>query len=225
MKNRCWTILGAQGRCRDASGCAQDGVWTPKCRLEADLGAPWARQERPEAIQKRPQGSPETLPELVGPFPKRPQASLASPNAVGSVCGSIFQCFRWTRDGSEVRFVSLLPVFYRCRTFCASSACCTQKPRKNRRFRLENRDQGRPGNPRGSKLERPNGQAEQKSALEAPLGPPRIFYWPRMRQLRARWRAQGPRGAGGPPKTARGNFGISEWMVEGLEALCAIYTP
>ena len=130
MKNRSWTDLGAQGRCRDASGCAWDGFRAPKCRPKADLGAPSARQEWPKAVKKRPQGSPETLRELGGPFPKRPQAPLASPNAVGSVCGSIFQRFRWTRDGSEVRFVSLLPVFYRCRTFCASNACRAQKLRK-----------------------------------------------------------------------------------------------
>ena len=122
MKNRSWTDLGAQGRCRDASGCAWDGSGAPKCRPKADLGAPSARQEWIKTVNKRPQGSPETLRELGGPFPKRPQAPLASPNAVGSVCGSIFQRFRWTRDGSEVRFVSLLPVFYRCRTFCASNA-------------------------------------------------------------------------------------------------------
>ena len=34
-----------------------------------------------------------------------------------------------------MRFVSLLPVFYRCRTCFASDACRMQKPRKNRRER------------------------------------------------------------------------------------------
>ena len=34
------------------------------------------------------------------------------------------------RGSSEVRFVSLLPVFYRCRTFCASNACRAQKLEK-----------------------------------------------------------------------------------------------
>ena len=193
MKNRSWTDLGAQGRCRDASGCAWDGFWAPKCRPKADLGAPSARQEWPKAVKKRPQGSPETLRELGGPFPKRPQAPLASPNAVGSVCGSIFQRFRWTRDGSEVRFVSLLPVFYRCRTFCASNACRAQKLRKNSRLGLQNRGPGRPGNPRASKFERQNGQVERKSTSEVPAGPPKIYKWARTRQLRARKRVQCPR--------------------------------
>ena len=72
MENRSWAVLGAQNRFRDASRRARDGLWTPKCRPKTDLGAPLARQEWPEAVQKRPQGSPETLQELGGPFPKRP---------------------------------------------------------------------------------------------------------------------------------------------------------
>ena len=72
MKNRSWAVLGAQSCFGDASGRARDGFWTPKCRPKADLGAPLARQERPEAVQKRPQGSLETLRELVWTFPIRP---------------------------------------------------------------------------------------------------------------------------------------------------------
>ena len=149
-KNRSWAVLGAPGRFGDASGRARDGFWTPKCHPKVDLGAPWASQEWPRAVQKRRRGTPETLQEPPGQFPRRSQAPLASPSAVGSVCGSIFERFQSTHGSSEVRFVSLLPVFYRCRTFCASNACRTQKPRKNSRLGLENRGSGRPRKPRAS---------------------------------------------------------------------------
>ena len=182
-KNRSGTGSGAQGRFGDASRRARDGFWTPKCRPKADRGTPRAGQEWPGAVQKRPRGAPETLQEPPGPLPRRSEAPFASPNAVGSACGSIFERFWSTRGSSEVRFVSLLPVFYRCRTFCASNACRTQKPRKNSRFRLQNRGPGRPGDPRASKFERQNGQVERKSTSEVPAGPPKIFQWPRTRQL------------------------------------------
>ena len=55
-KNRSWAVLGAQGRFGDASGRARDGFWTPKCRPEADLGAPRASQERQGAVQKHRRG-------------------------------------------------------------------------------------------------------------------------------------------------------------------------
>ena len=70
--NRSWAVLGAQGRFGDASGRARVGFWTRKCHPKADLGTPRARQERPGAIQKRPQGAPETLQEVLGPLPRRP---------------------------------------------------------------------------------------------------------------------------------------------------------
>ena len=60
-KNRSWAVLGARSCFGDASGRARDGFWTPKCRPKANLGAPWASQERPGAIQKRPRASPKTL--------------------------------------------------------------------------------------------------------------------------------------------------------------------
>ena len=71
-KHRSWAVLGAQGRFEDASGRARNGFCTPKCHPKADLGAPLACQERPGAVQKRPQGAPETLQGLVGPLLKRP---------------------------------------------------------------------------------------------------------------------------------------------------------
>ena len=157
MKNRFWAVGRAQGRFRNASKPAGDALGTPTCRPKADPGAPLARPERPRIAQGRPQGASETLQERLGRFPRRPLALFASPIAVGSVCGSIFERFRPLRGSSEVRFVSLLPVFYRCRTFRASDACRTQKPRKNSRFGPQNRAPGRPGEPRASKLGHQNG--------------------------------------------------------------------
>ena len=71
-RNRSWAVLGTQGRFGDASGRARDGVWIPKCQPRADLGASRVRQERPEVVQKRPQGAPETLQELLGTLPGHP---------------------------------------------------------------------------------------------------------------------------------------------------------
>ena len=62
-KNRSWAILGTQGRFGHASGRAQDGFWTPKCRPKADLGAPRARQEGPGVVQKRAWAALATLQE------------------------------------------------------------------------------------------------------------------------------------------------------------------
>ena len=71
MKFRSWAVLGAQGRFGDAPGRTQDGSETPKDLPGADLGPPWACQERPGVVQKRPQGDPETLLELLRPLPSR----------------------------------------------------------------------------------------------------------------------------------------------------------
>ena len=43
--------LGAQGRFGNASACAGDGFWTPKCRPKTYPGASRAAQERPVAPQ------------------------------------------------------------------------------------------------------------------------------------------------------------------------------
>ena len=71
-KNRSDAVLGLQGCFGEASRSARNGFWTPKCRPKlgpkADLGAPRASQERPGAVQKRPQVAPETLRELWGPL-------------------------------------------------------------------------------------------------------------------------------------------------------------
>ena len=174
-KNRTWYVLGTQSCFRDASGHAQDGSWTPKCRPKADLGTPRASQERPRAVQKRRRGAPETFQELPGQFPRRSQRRSHGQTQSEALANRFLCDFRSTCGSSEVRFVLVFTVFFRCRTFCASNACRTQKPRKNSRFRLQNRGPGRPGDPRASKFERQNRQVERKSASEAPPGPPKIF--------------------------------------------------
>ena len=88
-KNRSWAVLGAQGRCGDASGRAGDGFWTPKCRPKADLGAPRASQERPGAVQKRPVAIPEMLQES----PVSLLLARGVPSAVNCAFGSIFHRF------------------------------------------------------------------------------------------------------------------------------------
>ena len=116
------------------------------------------------------------------------------------------------RGSSEVCFVLVFTVFFRCWTFGASNARRTEKLRKNCCFGLENRGLGRPGEARASKFERQNGQVGRKSALEAPPGAPNFFLLARTRQLRAEMSAQCPRCASGPPKPASAFFGIFEWM-------------
>ncbi|MEC7214867.1 MAG: hypothetical protein VXW26_10690 [SAR324 cluster bacterium] len=70
-------------------------------------------------------------------------------------------------SSSEVRFVLVFTMFFRCWTLCASNIRSTQKLRKNKRFGLENRGPGRPGEVRTSRFERQNDQVGRQSALEA----------------------------------------------------------
>ena len=81
--------------------------------------------------------------------------------------------------------------------FCAPNVRRTEKRRKNCCSGLENRGRGRPREARANKFGRQNGQVGQKSALEVPPGPPKIYKWARTKQLRARKRDQSPRGASG----------------------------
>ena len=73
MKFRSWAVLGAQGRFGDAPGRTQDGSETPKDRPGADLGPPWACQEWPGVVQKRPQAGPKTHLGRTGALPERVQ--------------------------------------------------------------------------------------------------------------------------------------------------------
>ena len=70
-KYRCWAILGAQDRFGDASGRAQDGLRTAKCRLKTDLETLRAGQERPRDVQKRPWAAPKTFPDGLGAMSER----------------------------------------------------------------------------------------------------------------------------------------------------------
>ena len=134
-------------------------------------GEPRAARRRPKASPGRPRDAPRAS----GTTPKTLlSAARVVRRSQISAYGPIFECFRSTRESSEVRFVSLLPVFYRCRTFCASNARGMEKPRKNGRFGVENRGPGRPGDTRRSKVERKNGHVARKCTLEVPSGPPKI---------------------------------------------------
>ena len=66
--------------------------------------------------------------------------------------------FGLTHGTSKVRFVLVFTVFFRCWTFCTSSARRTEKPRKNCCFGLEKRGPKPPGEARTSRFQRQNGQ-------------------------------------------------------------------
>ena len=103
--------VGRFGRPRPFWGCV---LMRSGRRLDAQMlpqGRSGDAPSRPGALQKLPRGAPETLQEALGPLPRRSRAPFASPNAIGSAPGSIFEHFRAKRGSSEVRFVSPLPVF------------------------------------------------------------------------------------------------------------------
>ena len=142
-ENRSCAILGAQGRFGDVSRRARHGFWTPKCRPKADLGAPRASQERPGAVQKRRWGTPETLQEPRGHLPRRSQRRSRRRTQSEALADRFWIDFQSMRRSSEVCFVLVFTVFFRCRTFFALIARRAGKSRKNRRFGLENRGSGR----------------------------------------------------------------------------------
>ena len=128
------------------------------------------RSRAAKIAQWRPQGASETLQKRLGRLPRRPLALFASPIAVGSVCGSIFERFRPPRGRSEVRFVSLLPMFYRCRTFCASNACGTQKLRKKKPFRPPKSRPGISWRPSGEQVRAPKRPSRAKKRVRSASG-------------------------------------------------------
>ena len=204
--------MGARGRFGDASGGARDGFWTPKCCPKAYLGAPPTNQKRPRAVQKRRQGTPETFQKPPEKLPRRLQRRSRRQTQSEAQADRFLIDFRSMRRSSEVRFVLVFTVFFRCRTFCVLIASRVAKSRKNHRLGLENWTRGGPGEAWRSKLERKNGQVERKSASKVPPGSPKMYKSARTRQLRARKRGQCPRRAGGPPRTPRGNFGTFVWI-------------
>ena len=70
MKTHSCAVFGTQSYFGDARECARDGSGTPK-EARTNLGAPWASQECPGTIQKRPWAGPETLPDGSGTAAKR----------------------------------------------------------------------------------------------------------------------------------------------------------
>ena len=147
-----------------------------------------------------------------GQLPRRSQRHPRRQTQSEALADRFLINFRSMRGSSEVCFVLVFTVFFRCWTFGASNARRTEKLRKNCCFGLENRGLGRPGEARASKFERQNGQVGRKSALEAPPGAPNFFWLARTRQLRAEMSAQCPRCASGAPRLPSRNFGIFEWI-------------
>ena len=164
-KNRSWGVLGAQGRFGDASGRARDGFWTPQCRPKADLGAPRASQERPGAVQKRRRGKPEPHQEPPRQLPRRSQRRSRRQTHLEALADRFWIDFRSMRGSSEVRFVCIFTVFFRCRTFCAWIARRVEKHRKN----IEKRAFSRPKTTsRGSPSVRKSSSGGQVRAQNAP---------------------------------------------------------
>ena len=175
-KTRSWAVWGAQSQFGDASRRARDVLGTPTCRPNADLGTSRASHERPRAVQRRRRSAPEMLQEPPGHLPRRLPCHSRRQTQLEALADRFLIDFRSMRRSSEAYFVLVFTMFFRCRTFCASNACRTQKPRKNSRFGLQNRGPGRLGDPRASKFERQNGQDERRCASEVPPGPPKIFW-------------------------------------------------
>ena len=96
--------------------------------------------------------------------------------------------------------------------FCAPNVRRTEKRRKNCCSGLENRGRGRPREARANKFGRQNGQVGQKSALEVPPGPPKIYKWARTKQLRARKSAPQAAKARRGPKHPKRFSVISRWI-------------
>ena len=72
-KIRCWAVLGAPSRFRNAPGHAGDVSRTARNRLVANLGTPRACQSRSGDVKKRARADPETLSDDPGALSKRVQ--------------------------------------------------------------------------------------------------------------------------------------------------------
>ena len=167
-KNRYWDVLGAQSRFGDASGRARDGLWTPKCRPKADLGAPRASQERPRAVQKRPRAGPKTLQTLPVSRPSASAAPSGFERAFKSIFGRFCLVARKLRCASRISFYSVL---------LGSHEISTARARAP--TNLENRvvlpSKIEPGSVRGTQHRARAAKVERRNASEGPPGPPKIF--------------------------------------------------
>ena len=115
-KNRYWDVLGAQSRFGDASGRARDGLWTPKCRPKADLGAPRASQERPGAVQKPRRAARRRSKTLPMGRPSACGAPSGFERVFGSISGWFCLVARKLRCASRISFYSVLLGSHEVRT-------------------------------------------------------------------------------------------------------------
>ena len=170
------SILGHFGRPRPFWGSIRtrlgqflDAQIPSQSRSWGAPGEPRAATSHPKACPPRPKDAPRDS----GQLPRRSHRCSRRTTESEALADRFLIDFQSTRGSSKVRFVSLLQVFCRCRTFCAPNACRVQQPRKNNRFGLQNRGLGRPGDPLASKFESQNGQV--RGASEVPAGPANIF--------------------------------------------------
>ena len=185
-----------RGRVRRRSGRLLDAKMLPQ-------SLSWGAPDEPKAAKSCPKaspGHPRDVPKASGKAPKTLATPFASPNAVGSASGSIFDRFsvnaQTLRSAFRIGFYNVFSMSDVWRVDRSSPG----KISKNSRLGLENRGSRRPGEARRSKFERKNGQVERKNALEVPSGLPKIHKSAQTRQLQARKCAQCPRRTTGPPK-------------------------
>ena len=99
---------GFWGRVQTRSGWLLNAQMPPRSRSWDALGEPRAARSRPKA----PPGHPKDAPRASGTAPKTMAMPFASPNAVGSTCGSIFYRFsvnvRKLRSVFRIGFYSVL---------------------------------------------------------------------------------------------------------------------
>ena len=144
-KNRSRAVLGAQGRFGEASGRAWDGLWTPKCHLKADLGAPQASQERPGAVQKGPQAARETLQDPSGEPSERLWCTERRRTRLRIDFWSLLACRAKAPMCSTYQFLLCFVGFERSWHETHRRA---ENKRKSSCFGLQNRVRDRPGDPK-----------------------------------------------------------------------------
>ena len=198
-----------RGRVRRRTGRLLDAKMLPQ-------SLSWGAPDEPKAAKSCPKaspGHPRDVPKASGKAPKTLATPFASPNAVGSASGSIFDRFsvnaQKLRSAFRIGFYSVFSMSDVLRIDRVSRGKISKKPpSRTRKLRLG----AAPGRLGGASWSAKNGQVERKSASKVPPGSPKMYKSARTKQLRARKRGQCPRRAGGPPKTLRGNFGTFVWI-------------
>ena len=212
-KNPSRAVLGAQSGFGDASGRVRDDFWTPKCCPRADLGSLRTIQERSRAVQKHAGASQTRSKFLRDSFqdaPKVVRVAKRSRKRSRIDFGMIFgQC----AEAPKCISYWFLQCFFDVGCFARRMFVERTNVEQNCCSGLENRGRGRPREARANKFGRQNGQVGQKSALEVPPGPPKIYKWARTKQLRARKSAPQAAKARRGPKHPKRFSVISRWMV------------